>query len=270
MSQENVEIVTRPIDAFNRREIDAFVEFGTPTSSGSPRRYGTVEGDSHFSMACTPSANPSGSITLSTYTPCRTAPQPDSQQNTPSSDPSALSSRPGEDRAHRCEYHRSAAHRPGSLIPDACHGPRVRDTPRAMSEESTTPDLVELTRHLYDAANSGDFDAMTSFFAPDAVWVTDEGIGTFDGVVAIRRFVEDWQGSYEQYEAEVNEVLDLGKGVTFAVSVQKGRVVGSSSDVQIRFAAVYTWAEGLIVRMTSYSEIDKARAAAERLAESRE
>jgi ketosteroid isomerase-like protein len=139
-----------------------------------------------------------------------------------------------------------------------------------MSEESTTPDLVELTRHLYDAANSGDFDAMTSFFAPDAVWVTDEGIGTFDGVVAIRRFVEDWQGSYEQYEAEVNEVLDLGKGITFAVSVQKGRVVGSSSDIQIRFAAIYTWAEGLIVRMTSYSEIDKARAAAERLAESSE
>jgi ketosteroid isomerase-like protein len=139
-----------------------------------------------------------------------------------------------------------------------------------MSEESTTPDLVELTRHLYDAANSGDFDAMTSFFAPDAVWVTDEGIGTFDGVVAIRRFVEDWQGSYEQYEAEVNEVLDLGKGITFAVSVQKGRVVGSSSDIQIRFAAIHTWAEGLIVRMTSYSEIDKARAAAERLAESRE
>jgi ketosteroid isomerase-like protein len=30
MSQENVEIVTRAIDAFNRREIDAFVEFGTP------------------------------------------------------------------------------------------------------------------------------------------------------------------------------------------------------------------------------------------------
>ena len=138
-----------------------------------------------------------------------------------------------------------------------------------MSEESTTPDLVELTRHLYDAANSGDFDAMTSFFAPDAAWVTDEGIGTFEGVAAIRRFVEDWQGSYEQYEAEVKEVLDLGRGVTFAVSVQKGRLVGSSRDVQIRFAAVYTWAGGMIVRMTSYSEIDKARAAAERLAEER-
>lgn len=138
-----------------------------------------------------------------------------------------------------------------------------------MSEESETPDLVELTRHLYDAANSGDFDAMTSFFAPAAVWVTDEGIGTFEGVTAIRSFVEDWQGSYEQYEAEVEEVLDLSSGVTFAVSVQKGRLVGSSHDVQIRFAAVYTWEEGTIVKMTSYNEIEKARADAERLAEER-
>jgi ketosteroid isomerase-like protein len=135
--------------------------------------------------------------------------------------------------------------------------------------DKASPDLIELTRQLYDAANSGNFDAMTSFFAHDAVWVTDEGIGTFEGVAAIRRFVEDWQGSYEQYEAEVEEALDLGRGLTFAVSMQRGRLRGSSRDVQIRFAAVYTWAEGIIVRMTSYSEIDKARAAAERLAEER-
>jgi ketosteroid isomerase-like protein len=139
-----------------------------------------------------------------------------------------------------------------------------------MSEESTTPDLVELTRHVYDAANSGSFDAMTSFFAADAVWVSDEGIGSFEGLAAIRRFIEDWQGSYERYGAKVEEVLDLGHEVTFAVSVQTGRLAGSSRDVQIRFAAVYTWAEGLIVRITSYSDIDKARAAAERLAKSRE
>jgi hypothetical protein len=48
-----------------------------------------------------------------------------------------------------------------------------------MPEESTSADLVERT-------NSGNFDAMASFFAPAAVWVTDEGIGTFRGVGAIR------------------------------------------------------------------------------------
>ncbi len=121
-------------------------------------------------MACTPSANPSGSITLSTYTLCRTAPQPDSQQNTPSSDPSVLSSRPGEDRAHRPRVSPIRAYRPGSLIPDACHGPRVRDTGRAMSEESASPDLVELTREVFEAVNRGDLDASLSFYGPDVAW----------------------------------------------------------------------------------------------------
>ena len=39
-----------------------------------------------------------------------------------------------------------------------------------MSQESTTPDLVELVRRLDEAASRLDFDAMVSFFAPDAVF----------------------------------------------------------------------------------------------------
>jgi ketosteroid isomerase-like protein len=139
-----------------------------------------------------------------------------------------------------------------------------------MAEESTTPDLVELTRRLYEAANVGDFDAIPRFFSHDAVWdQPDAAMETLEGAAAIRRFVEDWQGSYEEYEAEVEDVLDLGNGVTLAVSIQKGRPVGSGGYVRIRFAAVYTWAEGLIVRSSSYGDVDEARAAAERLAEER-
>jgi ketosteroid isomerase-like protein len=113
-----------------------------------------------------------------------------------------------------------------------------------MSEESTTPDLVELTRRLYETADVGDFDAMMRFFAPDAVWdMPEEGIETLKGAAAVRRFVEDWQGSYEEYQVEVEDVLNLGNGVTFAVSIQKGRPTGSSGDVQIRFAAAHAWAK---------------------------
>ena len=41
-----------------------------------------------------------------------------------------------------------------------------------MSQESTTPDLVELMRKAYEAVNRRDFDldAMMSFYAPDALW----------------------------------------------------------------------------------------------------
>jgi ketosteroid isomerase-like protein len=138
-----------------------------------------------------------------------------------------------------------------------------------MSDASTTPDLAVLTRRIYEAADAGDFDAMMRLFRPDAVWDQPDGIETFEGAAAVRRFVEEWQGSYEEYEAEVEDIVDFGNGVTFAVSVQKGRLAGSSRDVSIRFPAVYTWAEGLIVRMSSYGDVDEARAAAERLAEER-
>jgi hypothetical protein len=53
------------------------------------------------------------------------------------------------------------------------------------------------------------------------------------------------------------------------VIVQKGRVAGSSGSVQLRYGAVTEWVDGLIVRNTTYTDIDEARAAAERLAEER-
>jgi ketosteroid isomerase-like protein len=86
-----------------------------------------------------------------------------------------------------------------------------------MSEESTTPDVVELTRHVLEAANRHDLDALMGSYAPDAVWdLSDAGIGTFEGVAAIRSFVEDWWGTWGDHLMEVEEILDLGHGVVFS------------------------------------------------------
>jgi ketosteroid isomerase-like protein len=140
-----------------------------------------------------------------------------------------------------------------------------------MSEESTTPDVVERTRRAYEAADRGDFDAMMRFFSPDAAWdMSPMGLGLYEGAVAVRRFFEDWRGSYDVYETEAEEVLQLGDAITFAVVVQKGRPVGSTGYVRFRYAAVLLWVDGVIVRVTNYSDIDEARAVAERLAESTE
>ena len=139
-----------------------------------------------------------------------------------------------------------------------------------MSEESTTPDLVELQNRLTDAGSRRDLDAMTAFYAPVAVYdMSPTGMGTFDGRAAARGFLEDWFSSYEEYELEAEETLDLGNGVGFRVLIMKGRPVGSSGEVQLRYAAVGVLEEGKIVRMTNYNDIDEARAAAERLAQER-
>jgi hypothetical protein len=107
------------------------------------------------------------------------------------------------------------------------------------------------------------------WYAPDAVLENAEGLGTFDGKAAIRRFWQDWFASFEEFEIELEERLDLGNGVTFSVVIQKARLVGSSGEVRQRNAVVGEWADGLIVRMTLHTDIDNARAAAERLAHER-
>ena len=138
-----------------------------------------------------------------------------------------------------------------------------------MSEDSTTPDLVELGSRFLEAANRRDFDAMMSFFAPDAVW---EGMALrtpFQGVAAIRGFWQDWFASYEELWFGQEEVQDLGNGVVFAVVIQKARLIGNSGEVGLRYAMVSVWVEGVIVRVTNYTHPDEGRVAAERLAEER-
>ena len=138
-----------------------------------------------------------------------------------------------------------------------------------MPQEPTTPDPVELSRRLREAANRRDFDAMLSFFAPDAVLENAEGLGTFEGKAAIRRFWQDWFATYEELWVERDEALDLGNGVVFGVLATRARIVGSSGEVRQRNAVISEWADGLILRMTLYTDIDEARAAAERLAKER-
>jgi ketosteroid isomerase-like protein len=138
-----------------------------------------------------------------------------------------------------------------------------------MTEGSTTPDLEELAQRWLDAVNRRDFDAALRFYAPDCVM--EQEMGILEGVSAIRALLEEWSGFFEQIKYESEEVLDLGNGVGFAVIRMHGRPVGSSGHVQMRFASVSARTEGLVVWVGNYTEtdIEKARAAAERLAQER-
>lgn len=147
---------------------------------------------------------------------------------------------------------------------------RRRDTGRAMAEQPTTPDLVELARLSFEPAKSRNFDEMMAFWAADPVWdLSPMGLGVYRGTAAIRGFFEDWIGSYDLFEVELEECLDLGNGVVVNVIVQRARLSGSGGEVTLRYASVTVWESALIVSVTNYSDIDEARAAAERLAKER-
>ncbi|HWX97875.1 MAG TPA: nuclear transport factor 2 family protein [Solirubrobacteraceae bacterium] len=138
-----------------------------------------------------------------------------------------------------------------------------------MSGDST-PDLVELARKTLEAANRRDLDALMRLAAPDAVYdTTPSGLGLYQGHAAIRDFIKGYWEAFEELRFELEELRDLGSGVTFSVNRQDARPVGSASRIRTREAHVTEWLDGVVVKMTVYTDIDEGRAVAERLAESR-
>jgi ketosteroid isomerase-like protein len=140
-----------------------------------------------------------------------------------------------------------------------------------MSEESTTPDLVELTRSFYETMDrEWDFDALASFFAHDAVWdLSGSHLGIYEGVEAIGDFLAGYWATWEDHHHKIEGSHDFGDGVLSVAIREDGCLRGSDARVQARHAQVFEWAQGKIVRITGYPDIDAARAAAERLAQQR-
>ena len=135
-----------------------------------------------------------------------------------------------------------------------------------MSEESATPDLVALMRGLSDAPS---IEETIRYYAPDAVYdMSKLGMGVFEGRPAIRAFLDDWETRYEDLQDEVQEIVDLGRGVVFLDARISAHVVGSPAHARVnaRYGYVFVWVGGKVTRATPYSDIEEARAAAERLA----
>ena len=139
-----------------------------------------------------------------------------------------------------------------------------------MSHEPTTPDLLELGCRMIEADT---FDEWAMFaeqlYAPNAVWNTGGHMGRLEGRDAIVAFVRDYWLMCDDDHHYVEESVDLGHGVIWAVIREHGRVKGSDAYVEARNAWVSLWDEGQCVRSTAYLDIDEARAAAERLAQER-
>jgi ketosteroid isomerase-like protein len=139
-----------------------------------------------------------------------------------------------------------------------------------MPEESTTSNLVDMTRRVWAAVDRQDWDAVLSFYAADACLdMSPVGLGTFEGHAALRSEWEEAYGFFDEHVWEPGEILDLGHGVVFVALGMQGRVPGGSGSVRANSAWIYDWKDGKIARVAIY-EVDEGRAAAERLAEERE
>lgn len=138
-----------------------------------------------------------------------------------------------------------------------------------MSEQSMTPDLVELVGQAIAAYQRGDYDAAMGLFAPDVVWESLDGLGMFEGATAVRGFLEDFRSGHESFDTEPEEILDMGGGIVAVVIRHTGRLRGGAGGAEGRFAWAMVSEQGLVVRVSAGSDIGKVRRAAERLAEER-
>jgi len=139
-----------------------------------------------------------------------------------------------------------------------------------VSRESTPSDLTALAHRQLEAVNRRDLDALMSMYAPDVVYDTSQhGLGVYEGTEALRVLIKDYWDAFEELTFELEELLDLGGGVTFHVVGQHARPVGSPQYVENHEAHVSEWVDGKIVRVAVYLDVDEGRSMAERLARSR-
>ena len=137
-------------------------------------------------------------------------------------------------------------------------------------EESTTPDLVELTRQWVETDSYDEWAAFAEHWcAPDVVFDTaQDGLGPF-GLAAALAFLKEYWLTWEDHRHYAEEVLDLGHGVVYSFIREHGRMKDSDAYVESRSGWVFLWVEGRVLLATSYKDFELARAAARRLAEER-
>jgi hypothetical protein len=139
-----------------------------------------------------------------------------------------------------------------------------------MPEESTTPDLEEI-RSWVEAGSYNEFAAFIErYYAADALLdMGDVGLGPCEGLPATLGFLKEYWSMWEEHHHHLEDAVDLGHAVWYVVIREDGRMKGADAPVRARGAWVSVWDDGKIVRNTGYTDLDDARAAAERLAEER-
>jgi ketosteroid isomerase-like protein len=103
-------------------------------------------------------------------------------------------------------------------------------------------------------------------FDPDFVWDMSTFRGwpehqTYAGLEGAREFMANWLEAWEDWEFEVEELLDAGESVV-AVVRQRGRSRATGLPVDMHFAMVWTFRDGKQIRMRMYASPDEALTAA--------
>ena len=120
---------------------------------------------------------------------------------------------------------------------------------------------VEVVRAMWAPYARGDFEASLGAYAEDTVW--DDTRYRPDGAVHLGRdalvdLVRTWRAAWEDYDIEVEEVLDAGDDRVAVVLLETGRGKGGGVEVTNRWGQVMTVRGGQIVHTMVYRAPEEA------------
>ena len=109
--------------------------------------------------------------------------------------------------------------------------------------------------------------AVARLTTPDSVW----DMGTFRGWPDVpeytgpdgfNEFFAKWTGPYDDWDMNVEDILDVGDDRVVVLLTQRGRLRGTGSWVDLHYGMVFTLTGGLVSRTEAYASCDEALEAA--------
>jgi ketosteroid isomerase-like protein len=125
---------------------------------------------------------------------------------------------------------------------------------------------VEVVRRGYEHfAATGDL--LAEVVDPSFVWDMSTFRGwperkTYPGLEGAKEFLADWSAAWEEWELDLEELLDADEGRVLAIVRQRGRSKATGLAVEMHFAQLWTVRDGKQVRMEMYAEAAEGRRAA--------
>lgn len=119
---------------------------------------------------------------------------------------------------------------------------------------------VEGTRAAWAALLNDDFETFLAFIDPGVVWhqrvdLPDSTTGY--GHAALVTLVERWRGEWEEYEVEIDELVDAGDQVVAVLRI-RGTGRASGAPVELRETHVYELRGGRCVEAWEYPSKEEA------------
>jgi hypothetical protein len=126
-----------------------------------------------------------------------------------------------------------------------------------------TPADVARVKSSYDALNRRDIDGTVAALHGDATWAEHSELpeaGSYQGVDAIRAFLEQFLESWEQFHQAIEEEIVRGPCALLFIHLEASGK-GSGIEVDSRYAHLWQLRDGRGTRVDAYYDREQALAA---------